>query len=473
MDSVSTSANTKEDGNTETSSAPKRRRNWCFTINNPNEDYYDTLFKLSFCVKVLVYQEETGIKGTPHLQGYLEYNNAVGFNRVKKDLPTAHIEVCRNKKASIKYCQKDEGRINGPFCYGLPEPAKPIKIITELRQWQKQAVAEIDFEDDRTIHWYWEPNGNIGKSAFAKYLAVKKNSIMVAGAAKDMKYLIAKHVMDKNQEKLTYKADNLIVVCDFPRSSEGYISYSALEQIKNGYFSSTKYNCTNVIINSPHIICFANFEPDTTLMSKDRWKITELNTSPARSETHLVSAQVPAESPQLGSSLTRPAPGAIKKEKVISYNLGLSNNLRFKENSCIQNLNLNINSSSINSGYASNNNMPKALLNWISGRTSSSVPLQLGIGKRIRPSKKLIRINRRSNNSRRTTSSSKKLDGSCSRLRIIIECCKRGWTIVNLNTTTSTFVTQSRHESSFNNSANNNIMVIHEHKLIKPSGLMT
>jgi len=57
-----------------------------------------------------VFQEETGEKGTKHLQGIFMFKNAVSFKKLKSNIPTAHIEVCRNQKASIRYCSKKETR---------------------------------------------------------------------------------------------------------------------------------------------------------------------------------------------------------------------------------------------------------------------------------------------------------------------------------------------------------------------------
>ena len=39
------------------------------------------------------------------------------------------------------------------------------------------------------------------------------------------------------------------------------ISWSGLEDVKNGCFASTKYECEMVIMNSPHLLWFADFEP--------------------------------------------------------------------------------------------------------------------------------------------------------------------------------------------------------------------
>ena len=52
---------------------------------------------------------------------------------------------------------------------------------------------------------------------------------------------------------------------------EEYVSYGAIEKIKNGYYMCSKYESKPIIRNPPHIIIMANFEPDYEALSKDRW----------------------------------------------------------------------------------------------------------------------------------------------------------------------------------------------------------
>lgn len=93
--------NTKENSNF-------KSRSWVFTLNN---------YMQSEIVNIqegagyeYVFQEETGKEGTPHLQGGLYFKNAVSFNSIKKMLPRAHIEKCRNWHATKSYCSKGESR---------------------------------------------------------------------------------------------------------------------------------------------------------------------------------------------------------------------------------------------------------------------------------------------------------------------------------------------------------------------------
>lgn len=122
--------------------------------------------------------------------------------------------------------------------------------------------------DDRTINWYHDDKGNVGKSALVKYLCMKENAMLISGKGADIKFQIS-----------TAEFYPDIIVYDIPRKSRGYVNYTALEEIKNGIFSSTKYESKMVIMPTPHIYCFANFEPDFGAMSEDRWNVINLGLS--------------------------------------------------------------------------------------------------------------------------------------------------------------------------------------------------
>lgn len=129
-----------------------RGRTWCFTVNNPPVSLFpghphprpqsDTEWSVAACsdpvdayehfhrltdaltssanVRYLVWQLERGESGTPHIQGYIEYQQSMRFSAVRNHLPRgAHIEP-RHGTASeaSEYCQKPDGRIVGPFCHG-------------------------------------------------------------------------------------------------------------------------------------------------------------------------------------------------------------------------------------------------------------------------------------------------------------------------------------------------------------------
>lgn len=269
-------------GNIESKNAPlspqkvKKRGNqkikYDFVWNNYNPDELERLerFLVGFC-KQAVYQEENA--GTPHLQGAVWLKKRARMSELVKheELKHCSFRECIHWPSLVKYCQKIESRKPGGrlFRHNVKKLRKPIEILSEdqLNIWEKDIISLIRGKaDDRSIHWYWEPIGKVGKSVFCKYLAVKHNVMVLSGKAADMKYGIIKYV-EKHGD---YPE---VIVFDIPRTARGFLSYGGIEQIKNGLFFSTKYESDMVIGNCPHIICFANWEPDIEAMSNDRWII--------------------------------------------------------------------------------------------------------------------------------------------------------------------------------------------------------
>ncbi|AXQ66522.1 MAG: putative viral replication protein [Cressdnaviricota sp.] len=243
-------------------------KNWCFTLNNYDENDL-MILKSSNSSKILVFQEEIGESGTPHLQGYIEFITKKRPFNVFAFSKAAHWEKRRgSKQEAIAYCSKADTRKEGtvPFAKGV-KLARPIKIITKLKPWQQEVEDIVISEpDDRTINWFWEEVGNVGKSVLCKYLCHKHGAIICSGKAADIKYMVVKY-----KEKHGVYPDT--IVYDIPRTSQNYVSYQGIEEIKNGCFMSSKYECDMVVMNSPHIICFANFRPNIDVMSKDRWNV--------------------------------------------------------------------------------------------------------------------------------------------------------------------------------------------------------
>lgn len=241
-----------------------RGRNWCFTLNNYSQDNINTLTQLNCDY---VFQEETGENGTPHLQGVLIYKNAISFNSVKKIIPKGHIEYCNNVKASIEYCQKEETRTGKIFKKITNDNVKDPLDGKELYKFQKDILNILKHEpSERKIFWFWEQNGCAGKTSLAKSICLKnKNAMYLSGKGNDILYAVSQ---TKEKPK--------IILMDIPRCAKDYVSYNAIEKLKDGIFFSGKYESQQIIMNPPHIICFANKEPDVGMLSADRWVIREI-----------------------------------------------------------------------------------------------------------------------------------------------------------------------------------------------------
>lgn len=211
-------------------------------------------------------KNDDGEDTTPHLQMAWSFAKKVRFGQIKKAWPSMRAE-CKKKNSTLKqfrdYCIKE-----GDYKTNIVFP-RELKFPIMDRPWQKQILELIATEpDDRSIYWFWEPDGLNGKSKFCKYLAAKHAAILIPPKSGD-----AFHTIAKCCEAGT--AIDLIVY-DIPRQGANFINYPAMEAIKNGMVVSGKYEGGQFLFESPHIICFANFEPEYQALSADRWKITRL-----------------------------------------------------------------------------------------------------------------------------------------------------------------------------------------------------
>lgn len=251
-----------------------RYRNWVFTWNNYTAADRELLCKAFENLKSqFVFQEETGENGTPHLQGVVFFQNQRELSTLKKISRAIHWERMRGKKEqAVAYCTKAETRTGEVFTnMKLPRQLVSPLAGKELYGWQSDIQTAMEGEpDDRTILWVWDEPGCSGKTAFAKHLAITRPGRMlyVNGAGKDVYFAIAQ-ALEKNTELDT-------VVFGYPRSKEQYVSYAALESVKDGFFFSSKYESGMVVFPCPHVLVLANFAPKRNELSRDRWEVYEI-----------------------------------------------------------------------------------------------------------------------------------------------------------------------------------------------------
>lgn len=253
--------------------SPKRKKQispakrWSFTINNYTDSVITTISSIVPLCKCIIVGKEIGEKGTPHLQGYCEF--------LKKCRPLsyfkAHFEKSKGtKQQNYEYCSKDGNIV---ISKGFPAPLKLIKE-EQFYNYQKEILEIVKGkQSDRIIYWYWETEGNTGKSALTKFLCAKHNAIILSNKATDMKNGILQRYL-----KTSEYPDTIII--DIPRSVNlDYLSYTGIEEVKNGCFFSPKYEGGMCLFNSPHLIIFSNEEPDLSKLSLDRWKVKKIKVS--------------------------------------------------------------------------------------------------------------------------------------------------------------------------------------------------
>lgn len=240
---------------------------WAFTLNNPvGDDFerFERFLQKNACKWAM--QEEIGEKeGTLHIQGaFTLKGKGKRFETLCREWKGCHFEVSRGP-ASITYCEKPtfEGakRSIYPDKLMCSRPVNPI--FDEIEALIK---APLEF---RKIWWVHEETGGIGKSAFCRYMLITYGqNVNLISTSKSADILTA------------IRGNEKMIIFDFPRCSNvgTYCPFNALEQIKNGVVTDGKLKkeARQLIFNPPHVVCFANEEPDYSKLSLDRWVLRKL-----------------------------------------------------------------------------------------------------------------------------------------------------------------------------------------------------
>ena len=248
--------------------APSKR--WVFTLNNYTEEHVKLISALvpELCDKYIVGKEIGKKCGTPHLQGFITFKER--WRPLSKiPIKEIHWEKALGNDLSQNYCGKDENVI---LFKGIPKPT--VLVTRDYLRPEQIKIADMFIEDEhpifgRNIYWFWEPEGNWGKSFLATHMIDFMGAMEVSGASSDILCGVSSWIEKNGQAPR-------IIIFDIPRVNKGHVSYQAIEKIKDGKFFSGKYESGMTRFNKPHIICFSNEEPDFYNLSSDRWIITEL-----------------------------------------------------------------------------------------------------------------------------------------------------------------------------------------------------
>lgn len=314
-----------------------RCKNWCFTSFNIdiNWEHLDiqTIDKKN-AIKYIVYQGEYTKENKKHIQGYVQFHDKKEMTYVKKLIgdKTLHLEQAKGTpEQNREYCMKTQKDDIAQDVFFTPKEYGTIDLITSgyrtdiqrikekidngetIRHIQRNAEnnefeltlkynrllteyaddiqqekekdiikntfkdyvfnpvqtaikniveREIDTTNTRQVNWIYDPVGGTGKTQLARYLITHYDTLYITGGK----------VADIHS---IYNGEQ-IVIFDLARTYAENVEhiYSVIETLKNGLFLSTKYQVkSKVFSKQPIILVLANFKPDTTKLSQDRWNI--------------------------------------------------------------------------------------------------------------------------------------------------------------------------------------------------------
>jgi len=187
-----------------------------------------------------------------------------------------HLERSRDIHLSLQYCTNHEKRSGRLFTAGFSISQEQIDVIQEdqLHEWQRELVTELGtVPDRRRIIWYTDTEGGTGKTELCRYIILRLKQVL---------FLTSASGKDLIHQVIKAKKDPKIVLFNLSRQTEGAFSYASVESIKDGLVFSGKYEGGMRIFQRPHVVIFANWLPDYTKLSLDRWDVRHLLANPPR-----------------------------------------------------------------------------------------------------------------------------------------------------------------------------------------------
>lgn len=295
-----------------------RAKRWVFTLNNWTANELANILDAgrTNAEYLVVGRECAPTTGTPHLQGYVEWNAACRFQTCKNRLgPRVSVRIARADAAANRtYCTKegdfeeigecptrgqgrrtdlerffdwaDEfGRENGrppttpevarvhpTIAVRYPRCLEVIRLRCERslfhhqpqpREWQQRLYDDLVAEpDDRKIKFVVDPTGGLGKSWFVRwFLDQHPSDCQVFRPARVQDIAHAVRVRTK------------YFFFDVPRNGMEFLQFQVLEQLKDRLIFSPKYqSTTKQLLSVPHVVVFCNEHPTESEMSNDRYE---------------------------------------------------------------------------------------------------------------------------------------------------------------------------------------------------------
>lgn len=252
---------------------PARFRRYAFTLNNFTEDELNKLVKLCQLEKGII-AREVGAEGTPHLQGYIEFESQKRLDALKKVNNRVHWEqAIASRIKNIIYCSKDGDVVwnSWPTYNRLEQILNEEYSNITWKPFQRFVMNTLMQQPDhRKIIWIYDYRGNVGKSFLTRYLCIVDNYLICDGSIKDTACMI-KEWYENNPDK-----ELKGIFIDIARAQINDVNYNLIEKLKNGIMFSGKYVSGQIILPRIHIICFANEPPCIEELSLDRWRIYEI-----------------------------------------------------------------------------------------------------------------------------------------------------------------------------------------------------
>lgn len=201
------------------------------------------------------------------------FKSSKQYKEVLDNIVKAHRHTVDVEKESIIESKKEEKKLSFSW-------AKKKKIITykDLYVWQKELINFLlsTAPDDRKVTWYYDTNGNKGKTTVANFL--KRNlpdDVFLfnglSGSINDCVYILKKAIDDGWTQRC--------LIINIPRSEgQSKVVYKLIEMVKDRKLISGKYKSEIIELEVDcHVVVMSNFLPEKSELSADRWSIKTMS----------------------------------------------------------------------------------------------------------------------------------------------------------------------------------------------------
>jgi len=247
------------------------QRNWCFTLNNPSEEEEEHLKEVE--VGYIIFQLESGLNGTSHFQGYVQFKTRRSLLQCKRSLgERCHLEPARGSPDdNVAYCSKLDGQIRGPYVRGeisKPGERRDIQAFVSSVKEAKSDAELVDLHPEHFVRYhkavdrirnafivsrswemrvvvYWGPSG-VGKT---------RRAVEEAGPSV---YFVSKG--DNNQPVWFdgYQGEETVIIDDF----YGWLPWTFILRLLDRYPFSVQYKGGFRQFTSRQIFITSNVHPD-------------------------------------------------------------------------------------------------------------------------------------------------------------------------------------------------------------------
>lgn len=224
------------------------------------------------CKKWAFQLEECPSTGTLHYQGRVSLKVKARADAARKRFAFRKWKLTITSKdtalsGNFFYVMKEDTRVKGPWSdQNWTYIPKDVRNIVNLYKWQQSCVDLLSNYDERSINVIINPRGGIGKTLLARYCVCNKIAELLP------------LVNDANSiMRMAFGVPRCgAYIFDMPRAMNKdrlYQFYSAVELLKSGYIYDDRYSFKRELIDRPNILIFTNVVPDTSLLSKDMWRL--------------------------------------------------------------------------------------------------------------------------------------------------------------------------------------------------------